>query len=138
MRARIKYVAWNHEDVQLLFTKIFGQCEEIEIEKWTSDWLVYYLGSEPVGFAGLSYTTKTIACLELVGVLKSAGGRGIQKKLIKARERYARTKGCVKMITYTAGWNMKSINSLISCGYKTYRPMYAWAGKEFIYWWRKL
>ena len=49
------------------------------------------------------------------GVIKSFRGKGIQKKLIRSRERFSRTLGWKWLITDTTD-NPPSSNSLISCG----------------------
>jgi GNAT superfamily N-acetyltransferase len=138
MRARLKYTTWNNTHLQDLIYKIWGNPYNIDINREEASWIVYYLDSVPVAFAGLGWITSTVANLELTGVLRSAQGQGIQKKLIRARERQAKRQGAIKMITYTDPTNCASINSLIACGYKSYRPQHAWAGKKFLYWWKKL
>ena len=131
-----KYTDWNDIDVQYIFAKLFDV--EIEFDKINTEWIVAYQNGAAIALAGLSKCSKTVGHLELAGVLSCAQGQGIQKRLIRLRERLARKRGYTKLITYTAHWNVASSNSLMSCGYKMYRPLYAWGGKEFVYWWKNI
>ena len=49
-------------------------------------------------------------------------GKGLHKRMVRVRERFARTHGYTRAITYTAEGNCKSANTLIGCGYRTYTP----------------
>lgn len=101
-------------------------------------WLVWDDEGDAVGFAGLKLLDDDMAYLCRVGVLPGARGKGLQKRLLRARERFARECGWTNAITYTAITNPASSNSLISAGYKLYLPEYAWAGKDVLYWIKKL
>lgn len=96
-------------------------------------WLVYY-GDDVVGFGGLTYYPELkSAFLSRVGVLPIARGLGIQKKLIKARERQAVKDGYDRIISYTSRDNVVSANNLIACGYKLYTPKWDWGIKWGFY-----
>lgn len=90
-------------------------------------WWLALVHDQPAGFACLRVMDSKIAYLALAGVLPKYRGRGIQKRLIKLRENYARALGCKVMITYVAWANWPSANSLIRAGYKIYTP----AGKPW-------
>jgi GNAT superfamily N-acetyltransferase len=88
-----------------------------------------------VGFCGLVPSTRWGDCGYLCrsGVARAFRGKGIQKKLIKARERKARALGWNWLITDTTD-NPASSNSLISCGFKLFNPTIPWGGKNTLYW----
>jgi GNAT superfamily N-acetyltransferase len=102
-------------------------------------WWVLSVDGEPAGFAGIHpsrWWDKT-AYLCRVGVLEEYQGHGYQKKLIKSREKWARKQGYSWVVTDAALDNPASSNSLISCGYKLWRPHYRWAGYEPALYWKK-
>jgi len=72
------------------------------------------------------------------GVYENHQGQGLQKRLIAARERYAKALGLTHMVCDTARTNYASSNSLIRCGYKLYRPIEPWAFEDGNYWIKKL
>ena len=69
------------------------------------------------------------------GVLEGFRGNGLQKRMIKARERFH---GDGMYITYSLPANPASTNSLISCGYKVYWPEEPYAGENMIYFMREI
>ena len=99
-------------------------------------WIVRHRG-QPVGYAGLHICrhpdNKGIAFLCRVGILSSHRGRGLQKRLIVARERAARRHGIKEVVTYCVPWNEASLNSLTRCGYRFYRPASRWGGAGAVY-----
>lgn len=105
-------------------------------------WWVVWRGREPVGYAGLRVCqnpqNKGLGFLSRAGVLRSHRGRGLQKRLIRAREAAARAIGLNELVTYVALWNSPSLNSLVACGYRFYRPHTKWGGKEAVYLRRRL
>jgi GNAT superfamily N-acetyltransferase len=100
-------------------------------------WWVVWRGKEPVGYAGLRpcqwHENKGLAFLSRAGVLAEHRGRGLQKRLIRVREAEAKALGIKEIITYVAHWNCPSLNSLIACGYRFYRPADKWAGSSSVY-----
>lgn len=71
-------------------------------------------------------------------VLEPARGKGLQKRLIRARCAWARRNGYVFARTYTVTSNPASACSLIACGFKPFWPRYKWAGDSVIYWMKDL
>ena len=71
-------------------------------------------------------------------VYPSHRGQGIQRRLIRSRERYMRSQGYTWMITDTSTDNPASSNSLLKCGYKIIYPTKPWANSNSIYWTKKL
>lgn len=84
-------------------------------------WLVFHK-DEVVGYAALDCRGGTRGFLAKCGVLPRWRGYGIQKRLIQARERYARRLGLLRVTTYARHDNFASLNSLARLSYKMYRP----------------
>lgn len=106
--------------------------EEIDSCYW---WFAYSSGN-PIGFTGLlyyPYLKQPAAFLYRSGVLKDWRGYGLQKRFIKCRERQAIKDGYHRIISYTSYDNYPSANSLISCGYKLYKPPTEWGVKNAYY-----
>ena len=102
-----------------------------------SIWWVVWRGKEPVGYAGLRVCETPcnagLGFLSRAGVLREHRGRGLQRRLIRVREAEAKALGLKEVLTYVALWNCASLNSLISSGYKFYRPADKWGGRESVY-----
>lgn len=101
-------------------------------------WWLAYDGDDPVGYAGLEHLYHDRGFLSRVGVLPSARGHGLQRRLVRARERGARARDLKRMVTYTSKENVVSSNNLIRCGYRLYRPEYEWGKPGSLYWYRDL
>jgi len=67
------------------------------------------------------------------GVLETHRGKGLQKRLIRARVNHARKLGYKWVITNTYE-NPASANSLISCGFRVFTPSKPWAAEGTTYW----
>ena len=102
-------------------------------------WIVYDEFMLPIGFAGMvrSYSWYDCGYLCRAGVVKEWRGHGIQKKLLKTRELYAKKLGWNWLISDTTD-NAASSNSLISSGFKLYEPSKPWGYKHTLYWRKKL
>ena len=100
------------------------------------DWWIAFFGDAPIGFASLSASNKYhhSGYLSRAGVLPAHGGHGLQKRLIRARERRARTYGWQMLVTDTWYKNPASQRSLIACGYKPFIPEEPWSFEHSIYW----
>lgn len=105
--------------------------EDLQVCTW---WLLRREG-EIAGFCGVRPVLSVPGSwyLARAGVLPGFRGHGAQTRMIRTRERYARTHNGDSMITYTVPHNWPSSNSLIRCGYKLYRPQTRWAG-DVNYW----
>lgn len=93
--------------------------------------LVGYAGGRVIPETGAYYLSRAM-------VLPEYRGRGLQKRLIRARVAHARRLGCPRVVTYTNPVNVASNNSLIACGFKTASP---WDGDKnslWVHWSRKL
>lgn len=99
-------------------------------------WWVAYDGASPVAFASVRPSAQFGDCgyLSRAGVLSSHRGRGLQKRLIRVREQYARRQGWRWLLTDTAPGNSPSANSLITCGFRLYTPTRPWGLQGACYW----
>lgn len=101
-------------------------------------WLVFHDG-KPVAFAGLDPYTQTpnVGYLCRAGVLPAHRGHGLQRRLIRVRERKARVLGWRVLVTDTIT-NPHSANNLIACGFRLWEPPKPWANNGAIYWRKEL
>lgn len=101
-------------------------------------WIAYHL-DQPVGFCGLRRSAQwaDTGYLCRAGVLKQFRGKGLQKRLIRVRERHAKRLKLNWLITDTYN-NPQSANSIISCGFKMFTPSKPWGADETCYWRKKL
>jgi len=101
-------------------------------------WVVETDDGEVAGYAGIKYLGYGLWYLCRCGVLPDWRGNGLQKRLIRAREKFARARtarGDELVITDTSADNPPSANSLISCGYRLYEPAHPWRSDALF--WRK-
>lgn len=77
------------------------------------------------------------AYLARSGVMPAWRGKGLQKRMITIRERFAKKQGYRWMVTDTTA-NEASANSLISRGYKLYTPKRPWGYEVTLYWRKRL
>jgi GNAT superfamily N-acetyltransferase len=105
----------------------------------TGWWWIAYHSGQPVGFCGLRRSAQWFdtAYLCRAGVLKQFRGKGLQKRLIRVRERHAKRLKMNWLITDTYN-NPQSANSIISCGFKMFTPSKPWGADETCYWRKKL
>lgn len=94
-------------------------------------WWIAWDGDTPAGFAGARAHEGGVFLVRC-GVSSEYRGAGVQRRLIRARCKWAKGRGVV--YTYTLPQNHRSANNLIACGFRAYRPQYQWAGSEVCYW----
>lgn len=118
--------------IRKLHVQTFGPETKFYIEG--SYWWIAYCDGLPIGFTGLKpFTAVGRAFLYRSGVLTAFQGNGLQKRFIRIRERLAKKIGLMRMVTYTSEDNLPSANSLISCGYKLYKPKTPWGIAHALY-----
>jgi RimJ/RimL family protein N-acetyltransferase len=98
-----------------------------------AEWWIAYDEKTCIGFAGIKNVGHDTAFLCRVGVIKAYRGQGLQKKMVRVRERWARSRGFHYIITYTSAYNLKSANSLIQCGYRLYNPQNPYGMENALY-----
>lgn len=113
--------------------------EDTEVYPKAGWWWLVSDGEEPVAFAALRTVPSWPGAgyLARCGVVKSHRGRGLQRLLLKARERKARELGMKRLITTTLD-NPVSANNLIRSGFLTYLPSTRWGCPDTIYWLKEL
>ena len=137
----IKRVDIRHSRIQNRLSALQGIClphDEPYDTNFGSWWIVTEDGRD-VGFAGLVRTVTWTDCGYLcrAGVVPAYRGQGLQKKLVYVRIRQAKSLGWKWLITDTTD-NPASANSLISCGFKLFKPTKPWGFKNTLYWRKKL
>jgi GNAT superfamily N-acetyltransferase len=98
-------------------------------------WWLAFFEDAPVAYLGLmrSYRHPAIAYLPRVGVLKTHRGNGLQLRLMRVAELFARRHGFIEIISDTTD-NPPSANNFIRAGYLTYQPAEPWSLYKAIYW----
>lgn len=106
---------------------------ELARAKW---WVVWHPDRYPVAYAGARLCdTIPAVFLSRCAVMADWRGLGLQRRLLRARERWARTvPGAEAIVTYTAPDNCPSMNNLIRAGYITDRHTGSYCGPDFVYW----
>lgn len=123
----------NKTLVQGYNVEIFGEGLELDMEGQAC-WFVYTDGGDIAGFATGKCVGDDTFYLSRAGLLPRHRGKGLQKRLIKVRLRYAKANNFDTVITYTMLDNPESYASLQNCGFKLYMPEYRWAGNDVLYW----
>ena len=121
----IYYALKMHDD-------IIGTDPVYAIKEGSVVWYVYHQG-EIVGYA-TARELDGYLYMSSAGVNHRHRGKGLQKRLIRVRVKYAKSRGLKSVITYTSADNSASMNSLIACGFRVYNPAKAWVGVEWVYW----
>lgn len=105
-------------------------------QRWDAAWIVKD-GCMIAGYALVRLVDggKT-AFFSRAGVLPWARGKQLQRRLIRARVRWARKAGCTTCVTYTMRWNAASAGNLIAEGFRPYWPAEDWGGDGACYWYK--
>jgi GNAT superfamily N-acetyltransferase len=98
-----------------------------------SYWWLVKKGTEFVGFAGLRDYSCGVGYLVRCGILPSARGNGLQRRLIRARVRFAKSAGFKRLVSDTCGVP-ESSNNLYRAGFTMFTPERAWALPASVYW----
>lgn len=100
-------------------------------------WWLYYPEGEhdPVAFCGICQSSygPDYGYLKRAGVRMDHWGHGLQRRMIKLREKQARREGWHAVITDTTD-NLVSSNNLIKAGYRLFKPDVPWGLKCSLYW----
>jgi GNAT superfamily N-acetyltransferase len=102
-------------------------------------WWMAYCDGRMAGFAAMLQSSKTPQAVYLAraGTLEAFRGRGLQKKLIKARLKFAYDLGMTQAISDTTD-NVASANALIANGFKLFEPEEPWGLQNTLYWRRSI
>lgn len=123
------------EDIDYLDRLCFAPTDaKVEIEPGA--WWLTYDGERPVAYAGVRRSAQWLdwGYLMRAGVDPEYRGRGLQRKLIRTRVKFARARGWHGLITDTSYDNIRSSNNLIAEGFKLFRPRELWAFSNSLYW----
>lgn len=141
-RSRQARTSFDFDEIERLHCLAFIGGKK-EIPDFTGAWFLISSGGENIAFAGihLSRNYQNTAYLCRVAVLPEHQRRGLHKRLIRIRERWARRNDIDWVVTDTRSDNYPSVNSLIGCGYKLWRPPNRIAWAEYsnpLYWYKKI
>lgn len=98
-------------------------------------WIATNEKGQAVAFSGLGMSSRWSDAVYLcrAGVLHTARGQGLQKRMIRVRENKARALGMRWLVTDTTD-NPASANSLITCGFRMFTPSAPWGNPTACYW----
>ena len=125
--------------VQQIHDSIFSRTEDRDPRIGEGAWWLVWDKDTPVAFAGarrIPGTDQLYLCR--VGVIRSARGNGLQRRLVRVRLQWGRKQGLKEVLTDTVNWNVASSNNLIKEGFTLFVPGYYWAGADSLYWCRNL
>lgn len=99
-------------------------------ERYFSDRVAWWLAEDdgyPVAFGGIAPSSKLlhVGYLCRAGVIPECRGMGLQRRLIRVREAYARRQGWSQVRTDAA--SAPSANNLARMGYQIFRPEKPWS-----------
>ena len=102
-------------------------------------WWVGREGEQLVCFGLVTPSSQWLdtAYLARAGVLPAWRGQGLQRRMIRVREAWARRRGYRWMISDTTD-NVQSSNNLMRCGYTLIEPSAPWANHDSLYWTKRL
>lgn len=104
----------------------------------TDEWWYLFHKGAYVGRSAAKRFDSELYYLTWTEVHPEHRGKGLHKRLIRARLKHARREGYKACITYTLPHVTNSSNNLIDCGFRLYRPETLWADEEALYWWKEL
>jgi len=133
---------YDNAIVEALHHFIFPYDEYKETpDKLNVYWQVRTVGRHmnfPVAFASARCCEPGVVFLSSCGVLPSARGFRLQRRLIRARIAWARSHGYERAITYTTWDNVPSARNLLREGFELYTPSWWWADTGCLYFTRAL
>jgi GNAT superfamily N-acetyltransferase len=98
---------------------------EFIVGEWVGDDCTFWelrKAGRLIAFCAAKYTPATgCAALSVACVVERARGRGLQKRMIQLRERWARAQGAHTVLTYVAKRNPYSFANLILAGYRMHK-----------------
>jgi GNAT superfamily N-acetyltransferase len=117
-----------YDRLKKLDYKVFYNCGD-EF-KQNRDWWVIVDKGKIVAYCGCLYSER-VCIFVRAWVYQDYRGNGLQSKMIRARLKAAA--GCKMAITYTTSDNVHSANNLIRNKFLLYDPIYAYAGRDKLY-----
>jgi N-acetylglutamate synthase-like GNAT family acetyltransferase len=99
-----------------------------------SMWWVAEHDGKLVAYSGMRLTGNgDVGYLCRAGVLPSQRGKGLQKRMIRAKLVHAKRLKLKRLVTYTTPAATASGNNLIDCGFRLYRPDFLWGDNDWLY-----
>lgn len=104
---------------------------------WPGNDHTYWVAREGrtlLGMASAVYRPdEKYAYLSRCAVVKTAQGKGVGRRLIRARVKWAVSEGAAEVITYVSLKNYPSLLNLLKCGFQFYEPTEAYVGQNWHY-----
>ncbi len=101
-------------------------------DSWPGDdhtfWVARDKSGRAVGFCSAIERPSRCVFLSRAAVIQELKGEGLQRRMIRVREAWARSIGATRIVTYTRLRNYPSMINLLRCGYRFYEPDERWAG----------
>ena len=104
--------------------------------KWPGDdheFWVAYDGTAVVGFASAVMLTATAVYLSRCAIVQKHIGKGLHRKLIEARVKWAMREGAFTVVTHTQNHNYPAILNLLKCGFRFVRSLRGWSQYHVMY-----
>ena len=134
---RIKRVAVMSQTTEQAIRFLQKECLPLDtvLSPKNGWWWMAYCDGRLAGFAAMLQSSKTpqAAYLARAGTLEAFRGRGLQKKLIRERLKFAKDLGLTQAITDTTD-NVASANALIATGFRMFEPDDPWGSPNTLYW----
>ena len=129
-------------DTKKLLHGLQKKCLPVDKPYFPKDgnWWVGYDGDMPVAFCLVAPSLRWADAIYLAraGVVPSHQGLGLQLRMIRIRERWAKRQGRFKWSITDTSDNPASANSLINAGYKLFEPTSPWGLSTSLYWRKRL
>lgn len=132
----LDFAAYTQLQVLDTTTPSFKGCNN-EFKDNREWWVLLDKRKQIVAYCGAGYSADFSYFVRAWVGLKYRG-KGLQKRMINMRIKAAKVRKCNTAITYITMDNAPSGNSLINCGFKMYHPEWAYAGKDMIYFQKKI
>lgn len=102
-------------------------------------WWFAFFYEHPIAYLGITPSREIAkaAYLIRVGVLTAHRGNGLQLRLMRVAERYAKRGGYRQIVSDTLD-NPPSANNFIRSGYEIFAPAHRWATAGSTYWRKNL
>ena len=127
---RIEFDDYADEICELNRKRFIGRTPAVD------DWFwIAHVDGYCVAFASMRESSSwcDAVYMSLCVVREHFSGMGLQRRLLRARIRFAKAKGYSWAVTDTTD-NPASANNLIRCGFNTFMPSHPWAYERTIYW----
>lgn len=134
---KIRMISKDHTQLLELEKKVLPLDQTYSTINPKAFWWGYFHQGKLVAASALSIWIPGWGFLARTLVHPDFRGLGLQKRFIRAREKFARCKGVHTLVTYTDPKNIISANNLIKCGFQLYIPTEKWGIQPFCYYFKK-